>query len=85
MNARLLATRVALVADALADAGVEPRGITVYGDGMVSVIVEADDLQETVDRLGVEPMPGSDDDVAQGTYAEVDVLVAALAARAVAS
>ena len=83
MNARLLATRVALVADALAGAGVEPRGITVYSDGLVSVIVEADDMQEVVDRLYLEPLPGSN--VAQGTYAEVDVLVAALAARAVAS
>lgn len=84
MNATDMAARVSIVAVALADVGVEPRGITVYGDGTVSVIVEADDLQETVDRLWLEPLPGSDD-VAQGTYADVDVLVAALAARAVAS
>ena len=83
MNATDMAARVSIVAVALADVGVEPRGITVYSDGLVSVIVEADDMQEAVDRLWLEPLPGSN--VAQGAYADVPVLVAALAARAVAS
>lgn len=84
MNATHMAARIALVAGALHDAGVEPISLYCHHRGQVDVMVAPADYAAVVARLGLTPLADVDD-VAVGTWADVPVWCRAYAREAVAS